>query len=84
MVSIFCYVLQILRDDANINVAASAAKCITGLAMGLRRDFSQHAKSIVPIVLAKFKEKKQMLRDPLIACIDALFAATVSGVFWFL
>lgn len=66
-----------MSDDANINVAASAAKCITGLATGLRRDFNQHAKPIVPIVLAKFKEKKPTLRDPLIACIDALFAATV-------
>uniref|UniRef100_A0A914Y594 TOG domain-containing protein n=1 Tax=Panagrolaimus superbus TaxID=310955 RepID=A0A914Y594_9BILA len=67
---------KILAKDANINVCAIAAKCITQLAKGLRTKFSPHVLTITPIVFEKFKEKKALLRDPLIETIDAIYASS--------
>ncbi|KIH58944.1 HEAT repeat protein, partial [Ancylostoma duodenale] len=44
-----------------------------------RRDalqFAPHAPGVVPAVFDKFKEKKPLLRDPLVECIDAIAATT--------
>ncbi|VDO83890.1 unnamed protein product, partial [Haemonchus placei] len=67
---------RIIEKDANINVAALAAKCMRGVAEGLRKKFAPHAPSVVPVIFDKFKEKKPLLRDPLVECIDAIFATT--------
>lgn len=72
-----CNFFQILEKDANINVCALAARCITSLANGLRKKFAMHVNLVIPVIFEKFKEKKPVLRDPLIDCIDAV-AATVS------
>ena len=69
--------LQILATDLNINVAASAAKCLGGFAKGLRGNFGPNAPSLVPVIFDKFKEKKATLREPLIELIDAVYATTV-------
>uniref|UniRef100_A0A1I8AIN5 TOG domain-containing protein n=1 Tax=Steinernema glaseri TaxID=37863 RepID=A0A1I8AIN5_9BILA len=68
--------VQVVEKDANINCAAAGAKCVTALANGLRKKFQPHAAIVIPAILEKFKEKKPVLRDPLIECIDAV-AATV-------
>uniref|UniRef100_A0A1I7TY19 Cytoskeleton-associated protein 5 n=1 Tax=Caenorhabditis tropicalis TaxID=1561998 RepID=A0A1I7TY19_9PELO len=67
---------KVLEKDANIMVAALAANCLAGLANGLRSNFQQYAVSVAPIIFEKFKEKKLMLRDQLITCIDAVVATT--------
>ncbi|PIC44433.1 hypothetical protein B9Z55_004801 [Caenorhabditis nigoni] len=67
---------KVLEKDANINVAALAANCITGIANGLRTKFQAFAISVAPIIFEKFKEKKPTLRDPLVACIDAVVATS--------
>uniref|UniRef100_A0A915M7Y5 TOG domain-containing protein n=2 Tax=Meloidogyne incognita group TaxID=654580 RepID=A0A915M7Y5_MELJA len=67
---------KVLKSDANINCAAVAAKCLTGMAKGLRNKFGPHTASLSPIIFDKFKEKKPHLRDPLIELIDAVFATT--------
>uniref|UniRef100_A0A8R1DYU0 TOG domain-containing protein n=1 Tax=Caenorhabditis japonica TaxID=281687 RepID=A0A8R1DYU0_CAEJA len=67
---------KVLEKDANINVAALAANCLTGLATGLRTKFQQFVISVTPIIFEKFKEKKPTLRDPLINCIDAVVATS--------
>ncbi|CAI4224154.1 unnamed protein product [Auanema sp. JU1783] len=66
---------KVLEKDANINVCALAAKCIKGLADGLRKKFAPFAPVVIPKILEKFKEKKPMLRDPLIECIDSVAAS---------
>ena len=66
-----------LSSDANINCASQAAKSLTGFARGLRTKFGTHAQTVAPTVLEKFKEKKAILRDPLIDLIDAVYANTV-------
>uniref|UniRef100_A0A915Q0H8 TOG domain-containing protein n=1 Tax=Setaria digitata TaxID=48799 RepID=A0A915Q0H8_9BILA len=68
---------NVLAKDANINVCALAAKCVAGLAKGLRTKFAQFATLYVPVIFERFKEKKPILRDPLIECIDAI-ALTVN------
>ncbi|CAI2340317.1 unnamed protein product [Caenorhabditis sp. 36 PRJEB53466] len=67
---------KILEKDANINVAALAANCLTGIANGLRTKFQPFAISVAPVIFEKFKEKKPTLRDPLVGCIDAVVATT--------
>ncbi|PAV85409.1 hypothetical protein WR25_01466 isoform A [Diploscapter pachys] len=68
---------KVLEKDANVMVAALAAKCLKCIAEGLRKKFSPHAPTILPTIFEKFKEKKPTLRDPLVECIDAV-AATIS------
>ncbi|VDK46823.1 unnamed protein product, partial [Cylicostephanus goldi] len=65
---------RIIEKDANINVAALAAKCMKCVADGLRKKFAPHAPAVVPVIFDKFKEKKPLLRDPLVECIDAIAA----------
>ncbi|EGT60198.1 hypothetical protein CAEBREN_31790 [Caenorhabditis brenneri] len=67
---------KVLEKDANINVAALAANCIAGIANGLRTKFQPFSLGVAPIIFEKFKEKKPTLRDPLVACIDAVVATT--------
>ncbi|VDN91938.1 unnamed protein product [Brugia pahangi] len=67
---------KILEKDANINVCALAARCLTAFATGLRKKFAQYAIMVAPTIFEKFKEKKPVLRDPLIDCIDAVAAST--------
>lgn len=69
--------IAILEKDANINVAALSAKCITGLCSGVRLKFGIYSKSFAPRIFEKFKEKKPVLRDPLIECIDAVYSISV-------
>ena len=68
-----------LEKDANVMVAALAAKCLKCIAEGLRKKFAPHAPTVVPTIFEKFKEKKPALRDPLVECIDAV-AATVRNL----
>uniref|UniRef100_A0A914PE31 TOG domain-containing protein n=1 Tax=Panagrolaimus davidi TaxID=227884 RepID=A0A914PE31_9BILA len=67
---------KILSKDANIYVRAAAAKCITQLAKGLRSKFANHVPSVIEVIFEKFKEKKALLRDPLIEAIDAIYPTT--------
>lgn len=66
-----------MDKDSNINVTSIAAKCLMGFAKGLRKDFNSHSRSVITIIFAKFKEKKPVLRDPLVECVDAVYATTV-------
>ncbi|KAI1694976.1 forkhead domain-containing protein [Ditylenchus destructor] len=67
---------KILEKDPNINVCSASAKCLTLLATGLRKKFACFAPSVMPVVFEKFKEKKAVLRDPLILCVDAIGSTT--------
>uniref|UniRef100_A0AC34FD49 TOG domain-containing protein n=1 Tax=Panagrolaimus sp. ES5 TaxID=591445 RepID=A0AC34FD49_9BILA len=67
---------KILAKDSNINVCATAAKCIAQLAKGLRTNFAPYVPNVTSVIFEKFKEKKSTLRDPLIEAIDAVYAST--------
>uniref|UniRef100_A0A3P9MBE4 Cytoskeleton associated protein 5 n=1 Tax=Oryzias latipes TaxID=8090 RepID=A0A3P9MBE4_ORYLA len=53
-----------------------AAKCLAGLATGLRKKFGTYAGQVVPTILEKFKEKKPQVVQALQEAIDAIFLTT--------
>ncbi len=54
-------------------VVALAAKCVQGLAKGLRKKFAPYAPMIQSSILEKFKEKKLNVVIGLRDAIDAVF-----------
>ncbi|KAK0394681.1 hypothetical protein QR680_000872 [Steinernema hermaphroditum] len=63
---------KIVEKDVNINVVILAVKALDGLAQGLRDAFEPFA-SVCGAVLAKLKEKKAIVRDPLFEFLKTLF-----------
>lgn len=67
---------KVVGKDTNVMLVALAAKCLTGLAVGLRKKFGQYAGHVVPTILEKFKEKKPQVVQALQETIDAIFLTT--------
>ncbi|KAK7828925.1 hypothetical protein U0070_002155, partial [Myodes glareolus] len=59
---------KVVGKDTNVMLVALAAKCLTGLAVGLRKKFGQYA--------GHFKEKKPQVVQALQEAIDAIFLTT--------
>eukprot|EP00116_Pleurobrachia_bachei_P006689 sb/3466951/ len=62
---------KIITKDSNIVVVQLAAKCLAGLAKGLRKAYSAHAKETIVACLSKYKEKKASVIAVLSDCLDA-------------
>ncbi|KAL1247383.1 hypothetical protein QQF64_022759 [Cirrhinus molitorella] len=67
---------KVIGKDANVMLVAMAAKCLAGLAAGLRKKFGTYAGHVVPTILEKFKEKKPQVVQALQEAIDAVFLTT--------
>ncbi|KAI1889583.1 hypothetical protein AGOR_G00164410 [Albula goreensis] len=67
---------KVIGKDANVMLVTLAAKCIAGLAAGLRKKFGTYAGHVVPTILEKFKEKKPQVVQALQEAIDAVFLST--------
>ncbi|KAH9418886.1 hypothetical protein DERP_004212 [Dermatophagoides pteronyssinus] len=67
---------KIIAKDTNIVVVTLAIKCLGQLAQGLRKTFHHHAGQSVPVLLEKFKEKKQNVVQSLRDAIDAVYLST--------
>ncbi|OCT81978.1 cytoskeleton-associated protein 5-A-like isoform X2 [Xenopus laevis] len=67
---------KVVGKDNNVMLVALAAKCIAGLAAGLRKKFGSYAGHVVPTILEKFKEKKPQVVQALQEAIDAVFLTT--------
>ncbi|XP_028287106.1 cytoskeleton-associated protein 5 isoform X2 [Parambassis ranga] len=67
---------KVVGKDANVILVAMAAKCLAGLATGLRKKFGTYAGHVVPTLLEKFKEKKLQVVQALQEAIDAIFFTT--------
>ncbi|XP_075694010.1 cytoskeleton-associated protein 5 isoform X2 [Rhinoderma darwinii] len=67
---------KVVSKDSNVMLVALAAKCLTGLASGLRKKFGSYACHAVPAILEKFKEKKPQVVQALQEAIDAIFLTT--------
>ncbi|XP_067937770.1 cytoskeleton-associated protein 5-like isoform X2 [Watersipora subatra] len=67
---------KVLSKDTNVMLVALAAKCLTGLANGLKKKYSPYAVQCTEAILMKFKEKKPMVVTALRDCIDAIFPST--------
>uniref|UniRef100_H3CGY6 Cytoskeleton associated protein 5 n=1 Tax=Tetraodon nigroviridis TaxID=99883 RepID=H3CGY6_TETNG len=67
---------KVVGKDANVMLVTVAAKCLAGLAAGLRKKFGPYAGQVVPTILDKFKEKKPQVVQALQEAIDAIFLTT--------
>ncbi|XP_054632925.1 cytoskeleton-associated protein 5 isoform X1 [Dunckerocampus dactyliophorus] len=67
---------KVVGKDANVMLVSMAAKCLAGLASGLRKKFGTYAGHVVPTILEKFKEKKPQVVQALQDAIDAIFLTT--------
>ncbi|XP_075044282.1 cytoskeleton-associated protein 5 isoform X2 [Mixophyes fleayi] len=67
---------KVVGKDTNVMLVALAAKCLAGLATGLRKKFGSYAGQVVPTILEKFKEKKPQVVQALQEAIDATFLTT--------
>ncbi|KAG8012323.1 Cytoskeleton-associated protein 5, partial [Nibea albiflora] len=67
---------KVVGKDANVMLVSVAAKCLAGLAAGLRKKFGTYAGQVVPTILEKFKEKKPQVVQALQEAIDAIFLTT--------
>uniref|UniRef100_A0A668AMQ0 Cytoskeleton associated protein 5 n=1 Tax=Myripristis murdjan TaxID=586833 RepID=A0A668AMQ0_9TELE len=67
---------KVVGKDANVMLVTLAAKCLAGLAAGLRKKFGTYAGHVVPTILEKFKEKKPQVVQALQEAIDAVFLTT--------
>ncbi|MEQ2165820.1 hypothetical protein GOODEAATRI_021170 [Goodea atripinnis] len=69
---------KVVGKDANVMLVSLAAKCLAGLASGLRKKFGTYAGQVVPTILEKFKEKKPQVVQALQEAIDAIFLTQVN------
>ncbi|XP_059831965.1 cytoskeleton-associated protein 5 isoform X3 [Hypanus sabinus] len=67
---------KVIGKDSNVLLVALGAKCLAGLAAGLRKRFQTYASHVVPTLLEKFKEKKPQVVQALQEAIDAVFLTT--------
>ncbi|XP_059917164.1 cytoskeleton-associated protein 5 isoform X3 [Gadus macrocephalus] len=67
---------KVVGKDANVMLVTLAAKCLAGLASGLRKKFGTYATLVVSTILEKFKEKKPQVVQALQEAIDAIFLTT--------
>ncbi|XP_060518402.1 protein mini spindles isoform X2 [Cylas formicarius] len=67
---------KVVQKDSNVICVAMAARCIAGLAAGLKRQFQIYSVSLVSTLLEKFKEKKQNVLTALRDAIDGVYLTT--------
>ncbi|XP_023289884.1 protein mini spindles isoform X2 [Orussus abietinus] len=71
---------KMIAKDSNVLVVALAGKCLAGLASGLKKRFQPYALACLPVILEKFREKKQNVVLALRECCDAIFQSIAIDV----
>ncbi|XP_065159394.1 protein mini spindles isoform X2 [Atheta coriaria] len=64
---------KMIHKDSNVVVVALAAKCLNGVANGLKKRFQPYSGACIPALLEKFKEKKQNVVVALRETIDTIY-----------
>jgi HEAT repeat protein len=59
-------------SDAHSTVAQHGCKSVGLLSKGLRTDFEKHGIELIPAIMVKFKEKRQMFVDECKQCLELL------------
>lgn len=67
---------KVVSKDTNVMLVTVAAKCIAGLAKGIRKKFQPYASVCIDAILEKFKEKKPAVVAALQDAIDAVYLST--------
>ncbi|KAI5081631.1 hypothetical protein GOP47_0001374 [Adiantum capillus-veneris] len=70
-----CRTLKKLITDVNIAVGVEAVQAIGNLAKGLRKDFSNPSRLLLPVLLEKLKEKKPVMVEALTQTLQAIHAS---------
>lgn len=70
---------KMIGKDTNVVVVAAAAKCLAGIAKGLRNSFAPYANSCIQLIFEKFKEKKANVVQGLREAIDAIIVSVSSN-----
>ncbi|XP_036150006.1 protein mini spindles [Monomorium pharaonis] len=64
---------KVISKDTNVLVVTLAGKCLAGLAAGLKKRFHPYAAACLPVILEKFREKKQTVVQALREAADAIY-----------
>lgn len=67
---------KIVAKDSNVNIVVVAAKCISGIAKGIRKEFSKYAQMCLTPLLERTKEKKPHIVEALRTACDSIFPST--------
>lgn len=67
---------KMITKDTNVVVVALAGKCLTGIAIGLKKRFQPYAAACIGSLLEKFREKKQSVVTSLRDAVDAIYVST--------
>ncbi|CAG2202668.1 CKAP5 [Mytilus edulis] len=67
---------KVIAKDTNVILVGIASRCLTGLAIGLRKKFSPYALNCIQMILDKFKEKKPAVVTALRDASDAIYPST--------
>ncbi|XP_060086364.1 cytoskeleton-associated protein 5-like [Ylistrum balloti] len=68
--------IKVVGKDTNVMLVAIGAKCMAGIAKGLRKKYSPYALNTIQVILEKFKEKKQTVVVALREAADAAFISS--------
>ncbi|XP_033753517.1 cytoskeleton-associated protein 5-like [Pecten maximus] len=68
--------IKVVGKDTNVMLVSVGAKCMAGLANGLRKKYAPYSLYTIQVILEKFKEKKQTVVVPLREAADAAFVGT--------
>jgi hypothetical protein len=75
--SIFSALKQLLKDS-NINVVLSSLSTITAFSSQLGTSFSPYAKEYLPLILDKFREKKDKLNKEIMNTLTSLLKCNIT------
>lgn len=53
--------LKLMSNDSNVNIVAKSVEVLGALADGLRKNFTQHARTMYPEILRKLSDKKTVV-----------------------
>ncbi|OWF42942.1 cytoskeleton-associated protein 5-like [Mizuhopecten yessoensis] len=68
--------IKVVGKDSNVMLVSLGAKCMAGIAKGLRKKYAPYASNTIQVILEKFKEKKQMVVVQLRDAADAAYMST--------
>jgi cytoskeleton-associated protein 5 len=70
--------LKPLTNDANVNIVAKSIEVLGALADGLRKNFTQHARTVFPDLLRKLSDKKTVILNATNKTLDLFLQHAMS------
>ena len=70
--------LKILLKDSNVNVVQSSINLVKALSTKLYKLFASYAREYIPLILSKFKEKKDKLNKDIINALSTMLKNSIT------